>query len=81
MERAGPIRWAPPSPNLSPLDFFLWKYVKNNIYKPPICNLDKLKIRIADEIENISRKTLSDVFSNLVKRMHLCVSVKEEHFE
>ena len=37
-------------------------------------------MKIADEIENISRKTLLDVFSNLVKKMYLCVSVEEEHF-
>ena len=49
--------------------------------RSPIRNFDELKIQIADEIENISRKTLSDVFSNLVKRMHLCISVEGEHFE
>ena len=26
-------------------------------------------------------KTLSDAFSNLVKRMHLCIFVEREHFE
>jgi hypothetical protein len=27
--RDGPIRWAPRSPDLTPLDFFLWGHVKN----------------------------------------------------
>ena len=66
--------------DLSPLDFFLWRYVENNIYKSPIRQLDELKMKIADDIENISRKILSDVFTNLVKRMHFCISI-EEHFE
>ena len=35
----------------SPLNVFLCGYVKNNIYKSSICNLDELKIKI---IENIS---------------------------
>ena len=35
---------------------------------------------IADKIENISRKNISDI-SNLVKRMYLCISVEGEHFE
>ena len=37
-----------------PLNFFLWRYVTNNIYKSPIRDLDELKIKIADKIENIS---------------------------
>ena len=49
--------------------------------RSPIRNLDELKIQIANEIENILRKTLSDAFSNLVKMMHLCISVEREHFE
>ena len=79
--RDGPIRWALRSLDLSMLDFFLCGYVKNNIYKSPIRNLDELKIKIADEIENIGRKTLSDVFSHLVKKMHLWISVEREHFK
>ena len=49
--RSGPVRWAPRSRNLYLLDFFLWKYAKNNIYKSRIRNLDELKVKI---IENIS---------------------------
>ena len=76
-----PIGWAPRFPDLPLLDFFLWAYIKNNIYKSPIRNLDEPKLKMADEIENISRKTMSDVFSNLIKKMHLCLSVEGEHFE
>ena len=60
---------------------FFWGRVMNNICKLPIGNLDELKIKIADEIKNILRKTLSDVFSNLVKKMHLCISVEGELFQ
>ena len=30
--RGGPIPWPPRSPDLSPLDFFLWGYIKNIVY-------------------------------------------------
>ena len=62
--RGAPIRWAPRSPDLTPLDFFLWGHVKSNIYK----NLTELKRRINTEIKSISKETLSDVFSNIVKK-------------
>ena len=67
--------------DLSPLDFFLCGSVKNNIYKSSVGNLDERKIKIVDEIKDISRRTLSDVFSNLVRKIHLCISVEGEHFE
>ena len=53
IRRAVPITWTSRSPDLSSLNFFLWEYVKDNIYKSVSCNLGELKIKIADEIENI----------------------------
>jgi len=37
--RGGPIPWPPPSPDLSPLDFFLWGYFKNLVYAEKIRNI------------------------------------------
>jgi len=34
--RDGPIPWPPRSPDLSPLDFFLWRYIKNTVYAEKI---------------------------------------------
>jgi hypothetical protein len=31
----GPIRWPPRSPDLNPLDSFLWGYIRNNVYLVP----------------------------------------------
>lgn len=31
--RDGPINWPPRSPDISPLDFFLWGYVKDIVYQ------------------------------------------------
>ncbi|PNF38659.1 hypothetical protein B7P43_G01211, partial [Cryptotermes secundus] len=40
--RGGPIRWPPRSPVLTPLDFFLWGYVKDRVFVPPVNNLPHL---------------------------------------
>ena len=40
------------SPDLSPMDFFLWEYVKNNIYKSTIRNQYELKIKIIEHISS-----------------------------
>ena len=35
--------WPPHSPDLSALDFFLWSYLKDRVYKCKPANVDKLK--------------------------------------
>jgi hypothetical protein len=61
--RGGPISWAPRSPDLSPLDFFLWGYIRTNIYKTRIKDLDDLKTRITEEIQSIEKKNFAQCFS------------------
>ncbi|PNF41577.1 hypothetical protein B7P43_G12103 [Cryptotermes secundus] len=38
--------WPPRSPDLTPLNFFLWGYVKSSVFRTPINGLDDLKTRI-----------------------------------
>ncbi|GBM49030.1 hypothetical protein AVEN_153546-1 [Araneus ventricosus] len=49
--RGGPIPWPPRSPDITPLDFFLWGFVKNIVYKTPVPSLDELKRRIVTAIQ------------------------------
>ena len=79
--RGGPIRWALRSPDLTPLDFFLWDHLKNIIYQTPIKNLNELKMRIQNEVKSISKDTLCNVFENISKRMELCIEMEGNHFE
>ncbi len=64
--------WPSCNPDLSPLDFFLWGYLKNCVYMTAPRNLEELKDKIAWEFENIDRKTLKHVFLNLMKRCQIC---------
>jgi hypothetical protein len=34
--RAAPIAWPPCSPDFTPLDFFLWRFVKDRVFIPPL---------------------------------------------
>ena len=34
--RAAPLAWPPRSPDLTPLDFFLWGFVKDRVFVPPL---------------------------------------------
>jgi len=41
--RNGPVEWSPRSPDLNPIDFYLWGHVKSDVYSTPISNVDKLR--------------------------------------
>jgi hypothetical protein len=45
-----------------PLDFFLWGYVKDIVYKTPVTSLDELKLRIVAVIETATSQMLANTF-------------------
>lgn len=79
--RGGPIDWPPRSPDLTPLDFFLWGYLKDKIYvnKPP--DVETLKNRIRTEIRRITPEIISNVINETVKRFGYCQEVNGGHYE
>jgi ribosomal protein S25 len=79
--RGGPISWAPRSPDLTPLDFFLWGHVKTNVYKTQVKDLNDLMARITREIQAITTETLHNVFLEIEKRLHFCIKVNGDNFE
>ena len=47
--RRGYIEWSARSPDLNPLDYFLWGYLKGKIYNTESRNLNNLGQRIINE--------------------------------
>ena len=56
--RDGPIPWPPRSPDITPLDFFLWGYVKDIVYKTKVRDIDDLKQRIFNAMTTIDEAML-----------------------
>ena len=53
---------APRSPDATPCDFFLWGYVKDQVYVPPLsASIPELKVRIRTAIETITADMLQTV--------------------
>jgi hypothetical protein len=49
------LAWPPRSPGATPCDFFLWRYIKNQVYVPPLpANIPELKVRIRTANETIT---------------------------
>lgn len=64
--------WPPRSPDLTPLDFYLWGYLKEKIFRFPPVSIEGLKSRIESEIHAINQTTLKKVFRSLMRRALTC---------
>ncbi|KAJ4436560.1 hypothetical protein ANN_16592 [Periplaneta americana] len=51
--RGGPIAWPPRSPDLNPLDLYLWGHLKSLVYSSPVPDLESLRNRIVVCSEDI----------------------------
>lgn len=81
MGRYGPIRWPARSPDLNPLDFFLWGYCKETMYKTLPEDVEDLETRLRYSIWSIEEDVMENVQQNLLKRMRACVRMDGGHFE
>lgn len=69
------IEWPPRSPDLTPLDFFLWGFLKQQVYKSRPQSVDELRIRITEASANITPQQLRNVTVNLRKRCNKCIEL------
>jgi hypothetical protein len=60
--RDGPVPWPPHSHHITPLDFFLWVYIKDILYKTHVTFLDELKLNIAAAIESVIPQMLENTW-------------------
>ena len=61
------LAWPPRSPGATPCDFFLWGYVKDQVYVPPLpATIPELKVLIRTAIETITVDMLQTVWTNSI---------------
>lgn len=75
------IEWPPHSPDLNPLDFFLWGYLKDRVYSPPPQDTSALKMSIPREIRRITVDSCKNVIRNFRDRMRLVTEKQGGHLE
>ncbi|GFX76815.1 transposable element Tc3 transposase [Trichonephila clavipes] len=69
ISRFGPVNWPPRSCDLTPLDYFLWGYVKSLVYVDKPQTLDHLEDNIRRVIADIWPQTLEKVIENWTSRL------------
>lgn len=79
----GPIVWPARSPDLTPLDYFLWGTIKDNIYKEEVEDINILRNKIVQEIAILNNNPycLQQVRENFLKRCRLCIEKNGAHIE
>ena len=75
MGRGGPIPWPVLSPGLSPLDFWLWGYLKNKVYANAVTTLDRLRQAITDEMQAIPATMVHSATLVVVRKAGLLLSI------
>ncbi|GFV48002.1 uncharacterized protein TNCV_4150881 [Trichonephila clavipes] len=69
ISRFGPVNWPPRSCDLTPLDYFLWGYVKSLVYADKPQTLDHLEDYIRRVIADIRPQMLEKVIENWTSRL------------
>ncbi|GFT92909.1 putative transposable element [Trichonephila clavipes] len=69
ISRFGPVNWPPRSCDLTPLDYFLWGYVKSLVYADKPQTLDYLEDNILRVIADIRPQMLEKVIENWTSRL------------
>ena len=76
------FEWPARSPDLTPLDFFLWGYLKNKVFLTPPRNLEDLRGRIIHECD-VLRQTnfIRNSMRGMLRKANLCVARNGRHVE
>ncbi|GFW05479.1 uncharacterized protein TNCV_436601 [Trichonephila clavipes] len=62
ISRFGPVNWPPRSCDLTPLDYFLWGYVKSLVYAD--------KPQTLDHLEDNIRRVIADIRPQMLQKSH-----------
>jgi len=81
--RGGPVAWPARSPDLTPLDFYLWGTVKSLVYNTGVDTREELRQRILDAFHNVKGRVeeLRTATRNVQMRSRVCLQVNGGHFE
>ncbi|GFU54502.1 heat shock 70kDa protein 8 [Trichonephila clavipes] len=79
ISRFGPVNWPPRSCDLTPLDYFLWGYVKSLVYADKPQTLDHLEDNIRRVIADIRSQMLEKVIENWTSRLDYIRASRGSH--
>jgi len=79
--RDGPTPWPPRSPDITPLVFFLWGYVKDKVFSTPVPYITYLRARITDAFATATEYMLENTWREIGCRLEVLRATKGAHVE
>ncbi|KAJ4435559.1 hypothetical protein ANN_18175 [Periplaneta americana] len=75
------ITWPARSPDLTPPDFFLWGFVKDQVYRTPVLDLADLQERIYAAVNNVTPQMLHNTWVEVEYRLDISRATNGSHVE
>jgi len=79
--RDGPTPWPPRLSDITPLDFFLWRYVKDKVFSTPVPDITNMKARITDTFATITEDMLENTWRETDYQLDILRATKGAHVE
>ena len=79
--RGGPISWPLNSPDHTPMDFFVWGFVKDTVYAQKPRNINDLREKITQAFQQITPLMLQRTWAELNHRYEFCRERNGGHVE
>jgi len=81
--RGGPVAWAPKSPDLTSLDYYLWGHMKTLVYETKVASRAVLHDRIFAAVEHIRNHpdNAASATRSLLMPAENCLATGGGHFE
>jgi len=79
--RGGPTVWPPRYPDLTPLDFCAWMFIKDVVYRRKVRDLVDLRQRTIEALEFITPHMLINTWQELEYRLDICRATIGAHIE
>ena len=79
--RRGTFKLPTRSPDLTPLDFYLWGTLKDVVYRKKPATLGELRAEIIAACAAIPINTLTKVAQSTARRCNRCLGANGNHFE
>jgi len=79
--RRGEIEWPARSPDLTPLDYYLWGHLKSKVYETQPRTLDELRNRIQQAANSIDKETIHRAVTHFYNRLAFCQEAQGLQFE
>jgi hypothetical protein len=77
----GPVAWPARSPDLTPLDFCVWGYLKDKVYYTNNNTVEELEAAVRQAIQEMPRQIVINACLAMIERCTLCINKNGGLFE